>query len=201
MVKGFSKMNILSFFGHFIWKFTNFIAGSESRTSKLSNDVSFVIFVHQTWYLEGWVKLTPPPPSGILVLKYPRRNRVKTCTHYALCMCKVIIPIIPSFIEGHARLTQSRTSDPLVKVNWTQSLTASTLLHWLVLLSVCFIYPMSGDTVQTGTGKVDPARKFKCTTAAGAVTLNPFLLSKMWKIFSSSNLKSVYLSQFLHCFW
>jgi hypothetical protein len=23
-----------------------------------------------------------------------------------------------------------------------------------------------GDTVQTGTGKVDPARKFKCTTAA-----------------------------------
>ena len=25
---------------------------------------------------------------------------------------------------------------------------------------------MSGDTVQTGTGKVDPARKFKCTTAA-----------------------------------
>ena len=25
-----------------------------------------------------------------------------------------------------------------------------------------------GDTVQTGTGKVDPARKFKCTTAARA---------------------------------
>ena len=24
-----------------------------------------------------------------------------------------------------------------------------------------------GDTVQIGTGKVDPARKFKCTTAAG----------------------------------
>ena len=24
-----------------------------------------------------------------------------------------------------------------------------------------------GDTVQTGTGKVDPARKFKCTSAAG----------------------------------
>ena len=23
-----------------------------------------------------------------------------------------------------------------------------------------------GDTVRTGTGKVDPARKFKCTTAA-----------------------------------
>ena len=26
-----------------------------------------------------------------------------------------------------------------------------------------------GDTVQTGTGKVDPARKFKCTTAARAL--------------------------------
>ena len=117
-----------------------------SRTSKLSNDVSFVIFVHQTWYLErgGGQIDPPPPPSGIMVLKYPRRNRVKTCMHYALCMCKVIIFSIPSFIEGHARLTQSRTSDPLVKVNWTQSLTASTLLHWLVLLSVCFIYPMSG---------------------------------------------------------
>ena len=25
-----------------------------------------------------------------------------------------------------------------------------------------------GDTVQTGTGNVDPARKFKCTTAARA---------------------------------
>ena len=35
----------------------------------------------------------------------------------------------------------------------------------LVLLSVCFIYTQCpGDTVQTGTGKVDPARKFKCTT-------------------------------------
>jgi len=35
------------------------------------------------------------------------------------------------------------------------------LLHRLVLLRVC-----PGDTVQTGTGKVVPARKFKCTTAA-----------------------------------
>ena len=26
-----------------------------------------------------------------------------------------------------------------------------------------------GDTVQTGTGKVDPARKFKCTTAASGL--------------------------------
>ena len=38
-------------------------------------------------------------------------------------------------------------------------LNASTLLHRLVL-------SIELDTVQTGTGKVDPARKFKCTTAA-----------------------------------
>ena len=39
------------------------------------------------------------------------------------------------------------------------SLTASTLLHRLVL-------SIELGTVQTGTGKVDPAWKFKCTTAA-----------------------------------
>jgi len=49
-------------------------------------------------------------------------------------------------------------------LNLVHTLTASTLSHWLVMLSVCFICP--GDTVQTGTVKVDPARKFKCTTAA-----------------------------------
>ena len=37
--------------------------------------------------------------------------------------------------------------------------TASTLLHLLVL-------SIELGTVQIGTGKVDPARKFKCTTAA-----------------------------------
>ena len=39
-------------------------------------------------------------------------------------------------------------------------------MHRLVLLSVCVIRPMSGDTVQTGSRKIDPARKFKCTLAA-----------------------------------
>ena len=29
-----------------------------------------------------------------------------------------------------------------------------------------------GDTVQTETGKVDPARKFKCTTAARAISIS-----------------------------
>ena len=41
------------------------------------------------------------------------------------------------------------------------SLTALTLLHRLVL-------SIELGTVQTGTGKVDTARKFKCTTAARA---------------------------------
>ena len=53
----------------------------------------------------------------------------------------------------------------MIKVNSTYealSLTASTLLHRPVPLS-------PGDTVQTGTGKVDPARKIKCTTAYRAL--------------------------------
>ena len=32
------------------------------RAQELSNDVSFVIFEHQTWDLEGG-QLDPPPPS------------------------------------------------------------------------------------------------------------------------------------------
>jgi len=31
-----------------------------------------------------------------------------------------------------------------------------------------------GDTVQTGTGKVDPARKFKCTTEARGQVIHDF---------------------------
>jgi len=42
-------------------KFANFFADSKSRAQELSNDVSFVIFGHQTCDLEGGVKLTPPP--------------------------------------------------------------------------------------------------------------------------------------------
>ena len=45
-------------------KFANFFADSKSRAQELSNDVSFVIFGHQTWVLEGGeVKLTPPSIS------------------------------------------------------------------------------------------------------------------------------------------
>ena len=65
MVKGFSKMYNFSFFGqlffckHFYYitgfceKKFNFFADSKSRAQELSNGVSFVIFGHQTWDLEG----------------------------------------------------------------------------------------------------------------------------------------------------
>ena len=83
MVKGFSKMYNLSFFGqiffckHFYYKtgfcnkkfnfrkFVNFFADSKSRAQELSNDVSFVIFGHTTWDLEG------PPPSISWFLSTP----------------------------------------------------------------------------------------------------------------------------------
>ena len=65
MVKGFSKMYNFSFFGLIFFlqtyrdkkfNFANlqiFFADSKSRAQELSNDVSFVIFGHQTWDLEG----------------------------------------------------------------------------------------------------------------------------------------------------
>ena len=55
-------------------KFANVFADSKSRAQELSNDVSFVIFGHKTWDLEGGVKLTPP--QRILVFKYPSGDRV-----------------------------------------------------------------------------------------------------------------------------
>jgi len=79
MVKGFSKMYNFSFFGQFFFckhfyyktgfwnkkynfcKFAILFADSKSRAHELSNDVSFFIFGHQTWDLEGGVILTPPP--------------------------------------------------------------------------------------------------------------------------------------------
>ena len=38
-------------------------AKSKSRAQELFNDVSFVIFGHQTWDLEGGGELTPPPAA------------------------------------------------------------------------------------------------------------------------------------------
>jgi len=93
MVKGFSKCLIFSFFGqiffckHFYYitgfcdekfnfcKFANFFADSKSRAQELANDVSFVIFGHKTWDLEGGGQIDPPP-QHILVFKYPSRDRV-----------------------------------------------------------------------------------------------------------------------------
>ena len=78
MVKGFSKMYNFSFFGkifckHFYFitrfcdkkfnfcKFASFFADSKSRAQELSNDVSFVIFGHQTRNLEGRGGQIDPP--------------------------------------------------------------------------------------------------------------------------------------------
>ena len=38
-----------------------FFADSRSRAQELSNDVSFVIFGHKTWDLEGGGQIDPPP--------------------------------------------------------------------------------------------------------------------------------------------
>ena len=69
MIKGFSKMYNFSFFGQIYFlqtfllyfcdkkfnfcKFANFFANSKNRAQELSNYVSFVIFGHKTWDLEG----------------------------------------------------------------------------------------------------------------------------------------------------
>ena len=71
----------------------------------------------------------------------------------------------------------SRTSDPSIKVNSTWSLTASTLLHRLVYWVSASFTQCLGDTVQSGTGKVDPARTFKCTTAVRGVLGNVLQLT------------------------
>ena len=84
MVKGFSKMYNFSFFGqiffgkHFYYitgfcdkkfnffKFVNFFADSKSRAQDLSNDVSFVIFEHQTWDLEGFPGFQVPSRDRVI---------------------------------------------------------------------------------------------------------------------------------------
>ena len=52
-------------------KICKFFSDSKSRAQELSNDLSFVIFGHQTWDLEGG------GGKRILVFKYPSRDRVK----------------------------------------------------------------------------------------------------------------------------
>ena len=83
MVRGFSKMYI--FFLYFLDIFftlsldfakkikflqiCTFFADSKSRAYELSNDVSVVIFGHQTWDLEGGGVKLIPHPQRILVFK------------------------------------------------------------------------------------------------------------------------------------
>ena len=66
---GFSKIYNFHFLDNFCFanilfnfcKFANFFADSKGRAQELSNDVSFVIFGHQTWNLEGGGQIDPPP--------------------------------------------------------------------------------------------------------------------------------------------
>ena len=41
----------------------NFFSDSKSKAQELSNDVSFVIFGHKTWDLEGGGQFDPPHPA------------------------------------------------------------------------------------------------------------------------------------------
>ena len=55
--------------------FANLQIFSKSRAQELFNDLSFVIFGHQTWDLEG--QIDPPLPAYPAVFKYPSREWVK----------------------------------------------------------------------------------------------------------------------------
>ena len=82
MVKGFSKMYNFSFFGQIFvlqtfllynWIFQKinsifenlqiFLQILKGEHKSFYNDVSFVIFGHQTWGLEGGGQIEPPLPS------------------------------------------------------------------------------------------------------------------------------------------
>jgi len=81
-----------------------------------------------------------------------------------------------SFAKKCIKSSKPRTSAPLFKVNsiYMKPLTASILLYRQVL-------SIEQGTVQTGTGKVVPARKFNCTTAAHETSLSlPCCSSSIW---------------------
>ena len=58
----FAKKILPILFAYNFWKFPIFFADSKSRAQERSNDVSFVIFGHQTWNLEGG-KIYPAYPG------------------------------------------------------------------------------------------------------------------------------------------
>ena len=64
-------------------KFFIFWTNSKSRAQELSNDVSFVIFGHETWDLEGGGQIDPP--QHILVLSTPAGIGLKVIVVYRLC--------------------------------------------------------------------------------------------------------------------
>ena len=98
MVKGFSKMYNFSVFGqiffckHFYYKtgfcdkkfnfckFANFFEDSKSIAQELSNDVSFVIFGHQTWDL-SWFSSTPAG-IGLSVLSEQFSHTMYIISHF-----------------------------------------------------------------------------------------------------------------------
>ena len=81
-----------------------FFANSKSRAQELSNDVSFVIFGHQTWDSEGGQ--IDPPPQQILVFKYPSRDRVKIFTIFLLCDNFVLTGRV-TLVENSAKLSSA----------------------------------------------------------------------------------------------
>ena len=61
-----NQLNLIPAGGKSIFANLHFFADSRSRAQELSNDVSFFIFGHKTWDLEG--------AQHILVFKYPSRD-------------------------------------------------------------------------------------------------------------------------------
>ena len=56
-----------------------FFVDSKSRAQELSNDVSFDIFGHQTWDLEGGGGQIDPPPSSSWFSRTPAGIGLKLC--------------------------------------------------------------------------------------------------------------------------
>ena len=117
MVKGLSKMYNFSFFGQFFYyitgfcdkkfyfcKFASFFAVSKSRAQELSNDVSFVIFGHQTWDLEGGGGQIDLPPSISWFSSTPAGIGLKRKGGYKRCICKRNIHIKCAMLKSSCEL-------------------------------------------------------------------------------------------------
>ena len=133
-------------------------------------------------HIEGGGHYNPPPQTRYSVFLRTQKLSRFTCPLLKV-KSRAFIPIawvlrqtilMPNFINicqtkciyAYANFWSRapRTSNPLVKVNITWSLTASTLLQRLVLLSVCFIYPKSGRYSKNWERKGWPGSEIQCTT-------------------------------------